>query len=84
MKMNKIYKLVALMVGASVLATGCVKETVPMDDYATSGQVGESSFAANGMIAAIPAILITNNVYGGDPHCDYGYPSLMTHFLQLF
>lgn len=80
MKMNKIYKLVALMVGASVLATGCVKETVPMDDYATSGQVGESSFAANGMIAAIPAILITNNVYGGDPHCDYGYPSLMTHF----
>ena len=79
MKMNNIFKFAAVVLGASVLATGCIQETEQLGGSATSEQVGESPFAADGMIASIPAILITNNIYGGDPHCDYGYPSLMTH-----
>ena len=80
MKMNKIYKLAALVLGASVLATGCMQETEPMNGSATSGQIAESPFAADGMIASIPAILITNNVYGQDAHDDFGYPSMFATF----
>ena len=79
MKMNNIFKFAAVVLGASVLATGCIQETHQLGGSATSDQVSDSPFAADGMIASIPAILITNNIYGGDPHCDYGYPSLMTH-----
>ena len=79
MKMNKIFKLAAVVLGASVLATGCIQETYQLGGSATSEQVGESPFAADGMIASIPAILITNNIYGGDYHDDFGYPSLMIH-----
>ena len=80
MKMNNIFKFAAVLLGASALATGCIQETEQLGGSATSDQVSDSPFAADGMIASIPAILITNNIYGGDPHCDYGYPSLMTHF----
>ena len=79
MKMNKIFKLAAVVLGASVLATGCIQETHQLGGSATSDQVGASPFAADGMIASIPAILITNNIYGGDYHDDFGYPSLMIH-----
>ena len=78
--MNNIFKFAAVLLGASALATGCIQETEQLGGSATSDQVSDSPFAADGMIASIPAILITNNIYGGDPHCDYGYPSLMTHF----
>ena len=79
MKMNKIFKFAAVMLGASVLTTGCIQETYQLGSSATSDQVSESPFAADGMIASIPAILITNNIYGGDYHDDFGYPSLMIH-----
>lgn len=79
MKMNKIYKLATLVLGASVLTTGCIEATFPMSGSATSEQVGESTFAADGMIASIPAILITNNIYGQKQHDDFGYPSIMAN-----
>ena len=79
MKMNKIFKFAAVVLGASVLATSCIQETYQLGGSATTDQVGASPFAANGMIASIPAILITNNIYGGDYHDDFGYPSLMIH-----
>ena len=79
MKMNKIFKFAAVVLGASVLTTGCIQETYQLGGSATSDQVSASPFAANGMIASIPAILITNNIYGGDYHDDFGYPSLMIH-----
>jgi len=79
MKMNKIYKLATLVLGASVLATGCIQETFQLGSSATSGQVEESPFAADGMIAAIPAALITNNIYGGELHDDFGYPCVFWH-----
>ena len=79
MKMNNIFKFAAVLLGASVLATGCIQETYQLGGSATSDQVSDSPFAADGMIASIPAILITNNVYGGEYHDDFGYPSLMIH-----
>ena len=79
MKMNKIFKFAAVVLGASVLTTGCIQETYQLGGSATSDQVSASPFAANGMIASIPAILVTNNIYGGDYHDDFGYPSLMIH-----
>ena len=80
MKMNKIYKFAALVLGASVLATGCMQDTEPMNGSATNDQIAGSDFAADGMVAAIPAILITNNVYGQEQHDDFGYPSMFATF----
>ena len=77
MKMNKIFKLAALIFGTSVLATGCIQETFPMSGSATSEQVGESTFAADGMTSAIPSILVTNIIF--NDHSDFGYPSLMAN-----
>ena len=79
MKMKKLYRLAALVLGTSVLATGCIQETQQLGSTATADQVAESPFAADGMIAAIPAAAITNNIYGGDLHDDFGYPSVFWH-----
>ena len=51
-----------------------------MGSTATADQVQESTFAADGMIAAIPATLVTNNVNGGDYHDDFGYPTIFGTF----
>ena len=79
MKMKNLYRLAALVLGTSVLATGCIQETVQLGGTATADQVADSPFAADGMIAAIPASAITNNIYGGDLHDDFGYPSVFWH-----
>ena len=79
MKMKNLYRLAALVLGTSVLATGCIQETVQLGGTATADQVAESPFAADGMIAAIPASAITNNIYDGDLHDDFGYPSVFWH-----
>ena len=77
MKINKIYRLFALMFGLAVLTTSCIQETYPLGSSATAEQAGESSFAANGMIASVPAILVTNIIY--NTHEDFGYPAIMAH-----
>ena len=77
MKMNKLYRLAALVFGASVLATGCIEETFPMSGSATAEQVEASTFAADGMVAASSTILVTDIVY--NTHEDFGYPSIMIH-----
>ncbi len=79
MKVNNIFKLATLFVGATMLATSCIQETIPQNGAATGDQISGSDFAAEGMVASIPAILITNNVMGQDSHDDFGYPSLMIH-----
>ena len=54
MKMNKLYRLAALVFGASVLATGCIEETFPLEGAATSEQLAQS---AAGMEAAVDGLL---------------------------
>ena len=80
MKMNKLHKLATLLFGASVLATGCIQESVIMNGGATIDQIKDSDFGADGMVNAITAILISNNVYGGDYHEDFGYPTIYGTF----
>ena len=75
MKINKYIKLVALLAVSTTAMTGCIKETFPESNYATADQVGESPFAAEGMIYTLPTPLITT--YTGQGQKDFGYPSLM-------
>ena len=77
MKMRNIFKLAAIVLGASTLATGCIQETFPQSGSGTASQVGESTFAADGLVASVPAILVTNIIY--NTHEDFGYPAIMVH-----
>ena len=75
MKMNTILKTTALLLGSSVLLSGCIKETFPESGYATSEQTAESPFAKEGLITAMPTVLITNYIDLGE-HIDFGYPGI--------
>ena len=44
MKMNNILKTTALLLGSSVLLSGCIKETFPESGYATSDQTAAVSY----------------------------------------
>ena len=80
MKMNNIYKIATILMGVSVLATSCIKDTELMNGGATQEQVTNSDFGADGMVNAVTAILVSNNVYGGDYHDDFGYPTIFGTF----
>ena len=73
--MNNILKTTALLLGSSVLLSGCIKETFPESGYATSDQTAESPFAKEGLITAMPTVLITNYIDLGE-HIDFGYPGI--------
>ena len=73
--MNNILKTTALLLGSSVLLSGCIKETFPESGYATSDQTAESPFAKEGLITAMPTVLITNYTDLGE-HIDFGYPGI--------
>lgn len=75
MKMNNILKFSAVLLGFSVLASGCIKETLPEGGSATQGQIAGSQFASEGAVMALPTVLITNRV-GWSEHIDFGYPAL--------
>lgn len=75
MKMNNIIKFTAALLGSSVLLSGCIKETFPESGYATSDQTADSPFAMEGMVTAMPTVLITNYLDLGE-HFDFGYPGI--------
>ena len=58
MKMNNILKTTALLLGSSVLLSGCIKETFPESGYATSDQTAESPFAKEGLITAMRTVVL--------------------------
>ena len=62
MKMNNILKTTALLLGSSVLLSGCIKETFPESGYATSDQTAESPFAKEGLITAMPTVLDNQSI----------------------
>lgn len=76
MKMNQIIKFTAVLLGSAVLATGCIEEVFPESGAATGEQISQSPFAQDGVVSAIPTILITNYVDIGE-HIDFGYPGIM-------
>jgi len=76
MKMNQIIKFTAVLLGSAVVFAGCIEETFPESGYATGGQIAESPFAQDGVLSAMPTILITNYV-DIEEHFDFGYPGML-------
>ena len=74
--MNKILKFSAILLGAAVVATGCIKEPMPTGSGVIQDQVSESPFAFSGIASSIPTALITNYLGFGE-HIDHGFPGLM-------
>lgn len=75
MKMNKIITFTTILLGASALLSGCIKETFPEGGYATKEQISDSPFAQDGLVASMPTVLITNYIDLGE-HIDFGYPGI--------
>ena len=79
MKMNNIYKFLAMVLCAAVVATGCVKETFPTDG-ATQEQVSESTTALESLVGAIAVnMAYPYSAFGSDENMgfDFGYPGMM-------
>ena len=73
---NRLYKFALVLLGVSAFATSCIQEEFPYGSSATKDQIEDSSFAADGMIAAAPASMITNYIGIGE-HYDFGYPGIL-------
>ena len=82
MKTNTIMKFCAVLLGSAVLLSSCIKETFPEGGSATTEQVGESPMAADGVLTAMPTILMTNYL-GVGQHFDFGYPGIMGSYDRL-
>ncbi len=83
MKTNMIFKsFVALVLGSAVMLTSCIEETFPEGSTATIEQVGQSPFAADGILTAMPTIMMNNYLDIGT-HTDFGYPGIMGHLDRL-
>lgn len=76
MKINKILKGSVILLGAAVMMSGCIKETLPQGGTALPEQIQESPFAADGMVVSIPTALVTNYL-GIGQHFDFGYPGVL-------
>ncbi len=75
MKMNNILKFSAVLLGFSILASGCIEETFPESNAATQEQISGSQFASEGAVMALPTVLIKNQI-GWSEHIDFGYPAI--------
>lgn len=78
--MKNYIKILLIGVGASVALSGCIKETFPMNNTATSDQVGGSESGLQAMVLSLNAQMTTFNTLGfaanSEQHWDFGYPSL--------
>ena len=75
MKIAKFIKLTSVILASATMMTGCIQETFPETNYATTDQVGESPFAADGLIYTLPTPMISTHM--GYGQMDWGYPCLM-------
>ena len=73
--MKTILKYIIASAVATASLSGCIKETFPESGYATSDQTAESPFPKEGLITAMPTVLITNYIDLGE-HIDFGYPGI--------
>ncbi len=77
MRIHNILKTVSVLLGASVVMTGCIKETFPYEGVTTQDQTSTQT-----MVNAIPTIMISN-VVGFGPHMDFGYGGVMGAYDHL-
>lgn len=73
---------VALVLGSAVMLTSCIEETFPEGSTATTEQIGQSPFAAAGVLTAMPTIMMNNYLDIG-AHTDFGYPGIIGHLDRL-
>lgn len=78
MKVNKIAKIsTALLCGATIVMTSCIKETLPMGSTVTEDQREESPFAGKSIISAVSTSLIVNRTGSvSGEHFDFGYAGI--------
>lgn len=83
--MKTISKILALSVLSAVAMTSCIKETFPLDSYATSDQVAASASAMEASVNGIPAKMSQGYlVYGDQVHeTDMAFPQFMIAFTEL-
>jgi len=77
MKTNTIFKLIAVVLCASVMLTSCIEETVLENGNATAEQVGNSPFAGGGVLVAVPTIMMSNGTTYTGEHIEFGYLGLL-------
>lgn len=79
--MKNILKITTVLLGAAVLATGCIKEINPQTNIATQDQVANAPGAFDNYVNAITATLCGQYEFGSSYAYDLGgYPSFMTHW----
>lgn len=85
MAMKKTKNILIVLAITAVSFTACIKETVPMSNYATSDQIAESSAALEASLNGIPAKMTEGYlVYGDQVHeTDMSYPQFMIAFTEL-
>ena len=76
---NTIKFLAPLVAGASLLFTGCLKETFPQSSTATAGQVSGAPGAFQNYVDACTSTLVGTFAFDSKYAWDFGYPSF---FLQ--
>ncbi len=79
--MKNILKITTVLLGAAVLATGCIKEINPQTNVATQDQVAAAPGAFDNYVNAITATMCGTYQFGSNYAYDLGgYPSFMTHW----
>ena len=83
--MKNITKFLTVLAVAAFALTSCIKEIVPVTNYATSEQIAESSSAMEASVNGIPAKMQEGSmVYGSQTHeTDMAFPQFMIAFTEL-
>ena len=83
--MKNITKILTVLAVSAFALTSCIKEVVPVTDYATSEQIAESASAMEASVNGIPAKMQEGYmVYGTQTHeTDMAFPQFMIAFTEL-
>ncbi len=83
--MKNITKFLTVLAASAFALTSCIKEVVPVTNYATSEQIAESSSAMEASVNGIPAKMQEGYmVYGSQTHeTDMAFPQFMIAFTEL-
>ncbi|MCD8313330.1 MAG: RagB/SusD family nutrient uptake outer membrane protein [Bacteroidales bacterium] len=79
-----IYIFIAVVALAALTLTGCIKETFPMNAYATTEQIGASASALEASVNGIPSQMAQGYlIYGYQAYeYDMGFPALMLEWSE--
>ncbi len=84
--MRNIFKAILILAAGAMVFSGCIKETFPQSNAATSEQVGASSTALAGAMSGLSAQLVQSYpVWGSTEQYepDMGFPMFLMVFTEL-